>query len=92
MPKFTVTLNGTAENPYTRMGFTQNPFPQIAKVEYSRLNQALAVLAFRPMPTAEHLLATLKELGCASAEFINSCLANYEPGQRTSFVASFPDE
>ena len=28
-----VELNGTSENPYHKMGLTQNPFPQTAKYD-----------------------------------------------------------
>lgn len=82
-----VTINGTTENPWGRYGLTCNPFPQLAKAEFSRGERQIASLDGDPV-TDE---ADLRErLAGFSAEFIELCVSQYQPGQRVRFAVTFP--
>jgi hypothetical protein len=87
--RFVVTLNGTSENPYLRLGLRQNPFPQVGRMEYSRVNHSLARLAAEPMPTVDDLRRVLRELG-STDEFRALCLTQYRPGEVVEFEIYIP--
>jgi hypothetical protein len=85
--KVVVTLNGTDKNPWHTMNLTRNPFPQLAKAEFSQADDLLADLDGDPIVDADDLRKRLR--GC-SQEFIDVCVAQYQPGKRIRFVVEFP--
>lgn len=85
--KVMVTINGTAENPWHRLGLKANPFPQIAKVEAAGANAVLRSLDSDPIHNEAELRKRLQ--GCSS-EFVNGCIERYTPGKRVSFAIEFP--
>lgn len=86
--KITVRINGTDENPWAKMNLRQNPFPQIPKAEYETANRQLNSLDGEPVRGEADIRARLQGW---TEEFIQACLANYVPGERTQFTVSFPD-
>ena len=87
-----VWLNGTATNPFHKVGLTCNPFPALpdANPKFRALNHALRVLGSEPMPTVEDLKGKLTKLG-AVPEFIELCVKHYRPGKITRFSIEFPE-
>ncbi len=87
-----VTLNGLSSNPYHAWGFTQNPFPQIAKAELGGAMSALNRLAAEPIPqaTAEQHIRTI--LTGFSDEFVQLCISQYRPNTRVTFIVYLEKE
>ena len=83
-----MTLNGTDENPYLRLGLKANPFPQIPKAEASGANAILQDLDANPILNEADLRKRLQ--GC-TPEFVNVCLQNYKKGNMVTFIIEFPD-
>jgi hypothetical protein len=87
--RVTVRLNGSAENPYRRMGLARNPFPRIARAEYASADDLLADLDAEPIASEAELR---ERIGArASDEFVAACVANFRPGERTEFEIEFPE-
>lgn len=88
--EFLVTLNGTSENPYARLGLIRNPFPALADAHLPPVvEDTLADLAAGPI----HGHADLRRrLAGWSPEFIELCIASYKPGRITRFAVSFDDQ
>lgn len=86
--RITVRLNGTATNPYHRMGLTRNPFPQIGLAEYDAAERALAALAADPIPDTDHIRRVLAGF---SPEFVDVCCLKYRPGEMVVFAVTFPE-
>jgi hypothetical protein len=84
-----VALNGTSENPWHRIGLTQNPFPQIAKYEVAEACVRLQSLGGDPIPNVKYIRDKLKGF---SEEFIDLCCKNYRPGEFVKFDVEFPGE
>lgn len=84
--RFKVRLNGTDENPWLKLGFTRNPFPQIGKAEFNVGEQIINGLDADPIKDIDDLRQRLK--GC-SDEFIELCIKNFKPGERVEFYCSF---
>jgi len=87
MNTITVRLNGTDTNPWSRMGFTQNPFPQMARAELSQADRALSSLDGEPLKGVDDIRARLN--GVASDEFIELCCLQFKPGKRVVFTATW---
>jgi len=87
MKEFKVRVNGTKEYLYGAYGLKCNPFPQVAKHEYSKLNSVLMELE-KPIKDKEHLLKILKG---GNKEFVELCLRYYEPGKVTEFIIKLPE-
>lgn len=86
--KLKVLLNGTKENPWLRLGVTQNPFPQIARAEYSAACLRLQKLGGDPIPNVEYIRETLVGF---TPEFVALCCKNFKPGQMVAFTVNFPE-
>lgn len=82
-----VELNGTDENPWHRMGLTQNPFPQIAKAEYDSKCLHLQALGGNPIPDTDYIRNHLKGW---NEEFIELCCSKFEKGKVVKFRVEFP--
>ena len=85
--KLKVALNGTDTNPYMKMGFTQNPFPQVAKAELMHAMNQLNKLAAEPIPDTRYIRETLKGW---SEEFVDLCVQKFKKGQYIEFTVEFP--
>ena len=88
MVRFTVTLNGTDKNPFEIYGVKQNPFPQVARYEYTALNQLLANLAAEPIRDTDHLRERMKG---ADPKFIDGCCERFRKGEVVKFDIQFPE-
>lgn len=88
MMKLTVALNGTKVNPYAKMGLKQNPFPQIAKYEYTAHMLKLQSLGGEPIPDVAHIKRVLQGW---SPEFVALCCRNFKPGEYVVFDVTFPE-
>lgn len=84
----TVSINGTDKNPWHRFGLTQNPFPQLARVETDAGEQQIASLDGDPVTSVEDIRTRLAGF---SEEFITLCVAQWQPGVRVRFAVTFPD-
>lgn len=83
-----VTINGSNENPWHVYGLRCNPFPQLARAEFSHANRLLRLLDSDPITSADQIRAILR--GC-SDEFVDLCCSQFTPGQRVSFLVHWPD-
>jgi hypothetical protein len=77
-----VALNGTNENPYTKFGLTQNPFPQIASFETQTACLHLQKLGADPIPNAHAIREHLRGWG---TEFVDLCCRMFVKGQYVTF-------
>ena len=84
--KFTVRLNGTDKNPWNKYGLTQNPFPQIGKAEFNTGESAVRALDGEPIKGPNDIRERLKGF---TPEFIQLCIDNFKPGERTAFEVIF---
>jgi hypothetical protein len=80
--KLIVRLNGTSENPWHKMGLTQNPFPQIARAEYDRHCLHLAALDGDPIPNTDYIRSHLKGW---PDEFVDLCCSQFKKGEQVEF-------
>ena len=85
--KLRVDLNGTSENPYHRYGLSQNPFPQLAKHEYSGACRRIQYLGGDPIPDTQYIRKILEGF---SDEFVELCCERFVPGKYISFNVEFP--
>ncbi len=83
-----VTLNGTDTNPFHQFGLTQNPFPQLGKMEYDRQTLHLAKLGADPIPDVAYIR---KHLAGWTPEFIDLLCEKFKPGDMVRFMVEFPD-
>lgn len=83
---FTVSLNGTNENPYHKWGLTQNPFPQIGKYEYDRYEEIVRSLGGDPIPDTDYIRKKLKGF---HPDFIELCCNKFIKGEYVSFTVYF---
>jgi hypothetical protein len=79
----TVTLNGTSENPYARMGLKCNPFPQIGKAEFDAVEMRLNKLAGDPIKSTDDIRQRLQGL---PSDFVEYITEQYEPGATVTFT------
>lgn len=86
--KLVVELNGTDANPYHRLGFSQNPFPQTAKAEYDRHCLHLQALGGDPIPDVEYIR---KHLQGWDARFVNLCCDQFRKGEIVKFELHWPE-
>lgn len=86
--KFLVELNGTDENPYHRLGLTQNPFPQLGKAEYDAAERRLHSLGGDPIPDTDYIREKLKGF---NPEFVELCCSKFEKGKMVKFYIEFND-
>lgn len=82
-----VALNGTNENPYHKLGLTQNPFPQIATFEANGACFHLAKLGADPIPNAHAIREHLRGWG---TEFVDLCCERFKKGVYVVFYVEFP--
>jgi hypothetical protein len=82
-----ILLNGTNENPWHTYGLTQNPFPQIAKYEWTARCLVLQSLGGDPIPNVAYIREKLKGF---TEEFINLCCDKFRPGKLVRFTVAFP--
>jgi hypothetical protein len=87
MPTITVRINGTDENPFHRMGLTQNPFPQLARMETDRQVLRVQALGGDPVPDADYVRTFLA--GYCSDEFIELCASRFKRGLMVEFDVSW---
>lgn len=83
-----VTINGTDENPWSKMGLRQNPFPQLGIAEYDRAEAMVASLDGDPVKSEQDIRDRLKGF---TEEFVQCCIDRYQPGERVQFTVTFPD-
>jgi hypothetical protein len=83
----TVRLNGTDENSWHKFGLTQNPFPQLAKMEYDRFTLHLAALDGDPIPDTDYIRNHLKGW---DPEFVKLCCLKFKKGKRVTFIVEWP--
>jgi hypothetical protein len=81
-----VELNGTDENPYHRLGLTQNPFPQIAEYGLAGLCLKLQSLGGDPVPDETHIRGVLAGWG---KDFVDLCCVQFKRGEYVRFTVSF---
>lgn len=86
--KIKVTLNGTAVNPWNRLGMTQNPFPQIGRAEYDAHVAQLDKLGAEPIRDVAHIRETLTGW---SEEFVELCCSQFVKGKMVKFTVEFPE-
>jgi len=83
-----IRLNGLDHNPWHKMGFKQNPFPQIAKAEFDVAMRMVNSLDGDPIRDPQDIRDRLK--GCTD-ELIDLCIGKFEPGKRVTFFIEFED-
>ena len=81
-----VCLNGTDENPYHKMGLTQNPFPQLAVHEYAAAELHLQKLGADPIPDTDYIR---KHLEGWTDEFVDICCRMFKKGEYVTFTVEF---
>ncbi len=81
-----VVLNGTSINPFLKYGLTMNPFPQIPKAELMQAMMQLNRLAADPIPMNDYARYIREKLSGWSDEFIDLCISNFVPGERSTFT------
>jgi len=82
-----VTINGTTENPWHRYALRCNPFPQTGRHEWYGAEMAIASLDGEPVTSEQDIR---DRLPLFAAPFVDLCIAQYRPGERVSFLVSFP--
>ena len=87
--KFTVTLNGTDENYWHKLGLTQNPFPLIPQAELYAQSMILSKLGADPIPDTDYIRDALKGW---SSEFVELCCKMFKKGEIVRFTVSFPEK
>ena len=88
MPSLTVVLNGTDDNPWSAMGLTHNPFPQLGRAEWDAATLRLQSLGGAPIPDTGYIRDRLAGF---SAEFIELCCARYVKGALVKFDVQWED-
>ena len=88
--KMVVTINGTFQNPWTKMNLTRNPFPQLPYAELQGAMMQLNSLDADPIPADNFEAEIDRRLEGWSEEFRDACKSMYKPGQRTRFSCDFP--
>jgi hypothetical protein len=92
--RFQVTLNGTERNPFEQFGLTQNPIPSSGSREFDAALLHLQALGGEPIPHQEVGQAEAyirAHLAGWSKEFVDMCVAAFQPGMIVKAWASFPD-
>ncbi len=85
----TVNLNGTDENPFHKLGLSQNPFPQVATHGMTSHVVHLQALGADPIPDTDYIRKHLD--GRCSQELIDLCCKNFVKGKMVTFDITFPD-
>lgn len=85
--KMTVRLNGTDENPWLRMGLTQNPIPQLGKYEYDRWCLHLQKLGADPIPDTDYIRNHLRGY---TDELVDLCCRQFKKGEMVEFDVYWP--
>lgn len=86
MLHMTITLNGTDENRWHRMGMKCNPFPQLAIAEFDKFEMQINWLDGDPLTGPDDIRERLNGF---SEQFIKLCIENFKPGERTKFKVKF---
>jgi hypothetical protein len=84
-----VTINGTKTNHWSAMGLKHNPFPQLGIKEFDAAEMQINSLDGEPVRNAKDIARRLRGF---SKEFIDGCIERWQPGERVSFVITFPRE
>lgn len=84
--KLRVSLNGTDENPFHKLGLKQNPFPQIGRMEYDAGERQINKLGGDPIPDTNYIRETLKGF---SEEFIELCCRQFKKGEYVTFTVNW---
>lgn len=87
MPKLEVTLNGTDENPYHKLGLRCNPFTQLAQYGTDAGELKLNELAADPIPDVDYIRRKL--MGYFKKEFIEYCCNKFKKGEMVTFVVEW---
>ena len=66
----------------------QNPFPQLGRAEYDAGERQLASLDGDPIRGADDIR---ERLAGFDPEFVEGVVARFVPGERTTFVVTFPE-
>jgi hypothetical protein len=85
----TVSLNGTDTNPFYKFGLTQNPFPQLARMETDAQVLRLQALGADPIPNTAFIREWLA--GYCTEELIDLCVARFKPGELVHFDITWRD-
>lgn len=84
-----VVLNGTDENPWHKMGLTQNPFPQLARAETDGAVLRLQSLGGDPIPHTDYIRERLHGF---TPEFVELVCSKFKKGEIVRFLVTFPAE
>lgn len=82
-----VTINGTDANRWHAYGLTCNPFPQLGIAEFAIGEHRLASLDGDPVRSAQDIRDRLAGF---APEFVDGVIERWRPGERVSFVITFP--
>ena len=82
-----VDLNGTDTNPFHKFGLTQNPFPQLGRMEFDRYTLHLAKLGADPIPDTDYIRNHLRGW---EPEFVDGCCARFKKGEMVTFFIHWP--
>lgn len=83
-----ISLNGTKENPFHKLGLSCNPFPQTGTTGYDAACMILQSLGADPIPNKEYIREKLKGFG---QELIDLCCEQYKEGEYVKFTVTFED-
>lgn len=89
MPTIMVHLNGTPENPFHKLGLTQNPFPQIAEHKWSGACLRMQSLGGDPIPHDTYSEYIRERLKGFSEELIGLCISRFQPGKYVTLEVSW---
>jgi hypothetical protein len=90
MPTIVVSLNGTDQNPFNKLGLTQNPFGQVNKSETDEAERVLNSLGADPIPTENAETYIREKLQGFSPEFVDLCVKQFRPGKIVKFKVKWP--
>jgi len=82
-----VTINGTTENWWHAYNLQRNPFPQLGKAEWHRAEMMVASLDGDPVTSEQDIRDRLPGF---SPDFVRLCIEQYVPGQRVTFLVTWP--
>ncbi len=83
-----ITINGGPTNVWHPLGLKCNPFPQVPRAEWYGVNELLRELDSDPLDL-DSLVKTLN--GRVSGELRDICIQQFVPGERISFMITFPE-
>ena len=92
MPTIVVSLNGTDQNPFEKMGLKQNPFGQLNKAETDAAERALNNLGADPIPHDNAEAYIREKLTGFSPELVDLCVKQFRPGKIVKFKVKWPSK